>query len=244
MTSTPERPSEEAPERRPPARRWRTAALIAMGVMLGSVLAAPPVSSHVGGSVAHLWTQHIRPKTDARYHTKAQANARYYDVGETVAQAGNADQLDGLDSSGFLAAGAKAADSDKLDGLDSTGFVQGRGSTKRFSASGPFASIVEDTLLGNGLQLFCATPGGHATLRILNRTDAALSVWGDRASTSELTFQAIPAGEFRNIHLNSVPTVTDRITVQSWTGTRSETLDAWVAADGVTCRFNVTLSSD
>lgn len=35
----------------------------------------------------------------------------------------NADQLDGLDSSSFLAAGAKAADSDLLDGLDSSAFA-------------------------------------------------------------------------------------------------------------------------
>jgi hypothetical protein len=35
----------------------------------------------------------------------------------------NADQLDGIDSTGFLSVGAKAADSDQLDGIDSTGFL-------------------------------------------------------------------------------------------------------------------------
>ena len=53
----------------------------------------------MGGSVSHLWTDHIRPKTDARHYTKTQANARYVNVGETAA---NADSLDGLDSTAFV----------------------------------------------------------------------------------------------------------------------------------------------
>src|SRR6476646_5741678 len=35
----------------------------------------------------------------------------------------NADKLDGVDSTGFLAVGGKAADSNLLDGIDSTGFL-------------------------------------------------------------------------------------------------------------------------
>lgn len=42
-----------------------------------------------------------------------------------VPLAANADQLDGQDSTDFLAADAKAADADKLDGRDSTEFLRG-----------------------------------------------------------------------------------------------------------------------
>ncbi len=41
----------------------------------------------------------------------------------------NADKLDGMDASDFVADSEKAADSNQLDGIDSTGFVQGMGET-------------------------------------------------------------------------------------------------------------------
>ena len=239
MSRASKRTGAEAGERGPVARRWRTLALVAMGVVLGSALAAPPVFGHVSGSAAHLWTKHIRPKADARYYTKAQANERYYDVGETVAQAVNAGQLDGIDSSGFLAAGAKAADSDTLDGIDSTGFVQGRGSIKRSYSSGPFASIFENTFVGH-VTLFCG--GGRATMRMANNTDGPVWLWSERASTGELNFELVPPG-LRLIYLSSV-VATDRITAQVSTGSRSETWDAWVVADGDTCRLNLIRSVD
>jgi hypothetical protein len=86
-------------------RRWRTAALIAAGVALGVAIAATPVSGHVGTSVSHLWNAHIKPKTDARYYTKAQANSRYLTKGATAA---DAELLDGLDSAAFAGAPASA----------------------------------------------------------------------------------------------------------------------------------------
>jgi hypothetical protein len=79
--------------------RWRTIALLAIGLSLGSAITATPVASHVGGTVSHLWTKHIRPKTDARYYTKAQAEGRFVSSFET---ASNADRLDFRDSSDFL----------------------------------------------------------------------------------------------------------------------------------------------
>ena len=105
------------------SRRWRTVALVAIGIAIGSGLAATPVSSHVGGTVAHLWNDHLKARTDARYYTKTQGEARYYNVNETVAEATNANQLDGIDSSGFLPAGATAVNSHRLDGIDSSGFL-------------------------------------------------------------------------------------------------------------------------
>jgi hypothetical protein len=38
-------------------------------------MAAAPAAAHVGGSVLHLWSDHLRPLADARYYTKAQVNA-------------------------------------------------------------------------------------------------------------------------------------------------------------------------
>jgi hypothetical protein len=48
------------------SRRWRTAAVLAMGVAIGTVLIATPAASHIG-TVTHLWNNHIKPKADARY---------------------------------------------------------------------------------------------------------------------------------------------------------------------------------
>jgi hypothetical protein len=48
------------------SRRWRTAAVLALGVAIGAVLVATPAASHIG-TVTHLWTKHIRPKADVRY---------------------------------------------------------------------------------------------------------------------------------------------------------------------------------
>jgi hypothetical protein len=52
------------------SRRWRTAAVLALGVAIGTVLVATPAASHIG-TVSHLWKNHIRPKADARYVKKS-----------------------------------------------------------------------------------------------------------------------------------------------------------------------------
>lgn len=68
---------------------------------------------------------------DDRYYTEQESDARFLGI---AAKAADADRLDGIDSSGFAAAGhdhdarylgiaAKAADSDKLDGLDGSSFA-------------------------------------------------------------------------------------------------------------------------
>ena len=61
-------------------RRWRMVVLVAIGVAIGSLLAAMPVYSHVGGTVRHLWRDHIRPRADARYVTRLEARSRYVPV--------------------------------------------------------------------------------------------------------------------------------------------------------------------
>jgi len=49
------------------SRRWRTAAVLALGIVIGTMLLATSAGAHVGGTVLHLWNQHIKPKADARY---------------------------------------------------------------------------------------------------------------------------------------------------------------------------------
>jgi hypothetical protein len=53
-------------EKSHPSRRWRTAAVLAIGVAIGTILVATPAGSHIG-SVTHLWESHIKPKADDRY---------------------------------------------------------------------------------------------------------------------------------------------------------------------------------
>ncbi len=53
--------------------RW--VALLIVGVLIGSALITP-VGAHVGGSVAHLWNQHIKPKATQLFYTKQQSNSR------------------------------------------------------------------------------------------------------------------------------------------------------------------------
>ena len=48
------------------SRRWRTFAVLAVGVAIGVAIVATPAASHIG-SVTHLWNNHIKPKADARY---------------------------------------------------------------------------------------------------------------------------------------------------------------------------------
>jgi hypothetical protein len=114
------------------SRRWRTVALVASGVAIGSTIGAGPVSSHVGGTVQHLWSKHIKRQADARYYTKARSDARFWRVGQVVA---NANALDGKDSTAFAnadhnhdgryyASGSTVADADALDGFDSAAFLR------------------------------------------------------------------------------------------------------------------------
>ena len=70
-------------------RRWRAAALLAVGVAIGVMVVATPAVSHVGGTVSHLWNQHIKPKADARYVRSV----------DTVVQSGNVVITSGVQTS-------------------------------------------------------------------------------------------------------------------------------------------------
>jgi hypothetical protein len=60
--------------------RWRWILLLSVGVALGFLLAATPVYSHVGGTVRHLWRDHIVPRADKRYVPRLEARDRYVPV--------------------------------------------------------------------------------------------------------------------------------------------------------------------
>jgi hypothetical protein len=165
------------------SRRWRTAALLAIGVAIGTTLTATPVYSHVGTSVTHLWNAHIKPKTDARYYTKKQSDSKFALKGAT---AGNADRLDGLDSTEFLRSNGTAMDADQLDGLDSTAFlgaggkaadadrVDGLDSTAFLPVGGKAANAnLLDGLDWTQIQQVCRTGSVHALA--LLRGDADFS---------------------------------------------------------------------
>jgi hypothetical protein len=61
--------------------RWKIATLLAVIVAVFG-WASAPASSHVG-SWAHNWTEHIKPRTDARYFTKTSSDLRYYTKAQT-----------------------------------------------------------------------------------------------------------------------------------------------------------------
>lgn len=53
-------------ETRGVSRRWRMAAVLALGVTLGTMLMATPATAHFLPSISHIWA-HIRPLADTRY---------------------------------------------------------------------------------------------------------------------------------------------------------------------------------
>ena len=55
--------------------RWKIAT-VACALVAAMGWTVTPASSHVAGW-AHNWSEHIKPRTDQRYYTKAASNARY-----------------------------------------------------------------------------------------------------------------------------------------------------------------------
>ena len=60
---------------------WKVVALVATSMTVGTMMVGTPAGADVAGW-AHNWTEHIRPRTDARYYTKTQANMRYHTKAE------------------------------------------------------------------------------------------------------------------------------------------------------------------
>jgi hypothetical protein len=172
-------------------RRWRAAALVAIGIAVGVAMTATPVVGHITGSVAHLWNAHIKPKTDARYYTKVQANTEFLGAEEKAA---DAEHLDGLDSAEFLPSGGKAADAEMLDGLDSTEFVQGRGQATGAVVTVPREADSEVFSVPGviSLRYFCPPEGQpEGSLGIFSSADMNLFV--DSGGPNP-TYTPLPAG--------------------------------------------------
>jgi hypothetical protein len=52
-------------------------------IALVSTLVITPAGAHVGGTVGHLWTTHLKPLAVKAFYTKAQSNERFVNVGES-----------------------------------------------------------------------------------------------------------------------------------------------------------------
>jgi hypothetical protein len=50
----------------PVRRRWHTAAVLALGAIIGTMLVAQPAGAHFVPSISHIWA-HIKGKADKRY---------------------------------------------------------------------------------------------------------------------------------------------------------------------------------
>ncbi|MEO8290736.1 MAG: hypothetical protein ABI649_07035 [Gaiellaceae bacterium] len=55
-------------------RLWRTVAVLALGVAIGTMIMATPAAAHFQASISHIWS-HIKPLADTRYTNRA-SNAR------------------------------------------------------------------------------------------------------------------------------------------------------------------------
>jgi hypothetical protein len=177
-------------------RRFRLVAVLAAGIAIGVAMAATPVSGHIGKSASHLWNAHLKAKTDERYYTKAQANARYLPTAGTAA---NSEQLDGLDSTAFLPATGKAADADTLDGLDSGAFARGNAQVvgRAIALELNTAATVAFISGGFAVRYICpAQPADNGVLRLHNDSggnDMNLFVESGEANP---TYEVVPFDDF------------------------------------------------
>ena len=113
-----------------------------------------------------------------------------------AAKAADADKLDGQDSTAFLGAAAKAADADELDGLDFNPRSCRAGERlRRIYASGANVDANRNVPGFGFFFLFCQN--GNATMQFQNVTGGPVSLWRERASTSQLEFLEVAASARR-----------------------------------------------
>ena len=65
-------------------RHARAFTLIAVAGVLLSLSLVTPVGAHVGGTVGHIWNEHLLPLAKGVFYTKAQSNQRYLSPNETT----------------------------------------------------------------------------------------------------------------------------------------------------------------
>jgi len=132
----------------------------------------------------------------------------------------NADQLDGIDSSGFIQAGVNL-NADQLDGIDSSGFIQGGG-----SMDGQVVDLSPNTIaflgpaIGGLVRLRYTCPlalGGNGVLRIVNSSTSTANLFVDSGGANPDYFQlgsggfvdypAAAGGESFHIQMQGAPGV-------------------------------------
>jgi len=123
-----------------------------------------------------------------------------------VPSAGNANTLGGLppssflqDPSAFLGAGAKAADSEQLDGIDSTGFIRGGGNVDgQAVTTAPNTTTFVGPAIGGLIRFRYQCPvtlGGSGALRIINASTGAANLFVDSGAVNPDYYQ-LGAGGF------------------------------------------------
>jgi hypothetical protein len=145
----------------------------AVGVAVGTMLAATPVYSHVGTTVSHLWSKHIRPLTDTRY-----ANA----VPGTD-KARNADKLDGKDAAAFYAVGSKVEEAAHADSAARAGDAEtldGRG-PEAFAEPAAFA-IIRHVVVPCSVPSECP-PSGDKLAPVIAHGRGVLEVYDEKDTT-------------------------------------------------------------
>ncbi len=68
----------------PEMRIGRTIAILGVSALLLALSLFTPVGAHVGGTVGHLWTQHLLPLAKRVFYTKTLANDRFLSPNETT----------------------------------------------------------------------------------------------------------------------------------------------------------------
>jgi hypothetical protein len=160
-------------------RRWRAVALVTFGLAIGITMTATPAAGHVGGTVSHLWNQHIKPKADARY-----ANA----VSGTD-KAKDADKIDGLNSTAFfLGSGGADATFVNITGCSTATLVSYSVTVSRTSrilgfvavegfadSGGPHGPLVTVQLLDSTPAVVASSPRGRGPVGAGNNNTLSTS---------------------------------------------------------------------
>jgi hypothetical protein len=149
----------------------RRVALISavVAISVGLFAAPTPVRSHVGGTVKHLWQDHIKPRTDNRYHTKAK-----------LAKSGKApvhwNNLTGIPKGGLIKTSTK--DAACPSSVDFTSTFTKIGNIGSFTKKVGPKSIIEATFNGRIFIETVTSTGARFELRI---DEAATTVGRIRA---------------------------------------------------------------
>lgn len=137
--------------------RTRSVALVFVGIIIGAAFASP-ASAHVGGTVSHLWTEHIKPLTLQNFYTKTYIKTYYGTKGYVRTYFAKKSTLS---SSGTINNSGNPVDWSKLKNVPA-GFADGSDadSTGDADSAGDISSVIA------GIGLSGGAASGEATLDI------------------------------------------------------------------------------